>query len=153
MWKNGKTVSQGAVPSQGVTGCESAAVQSLSSLRLFATPWTAAHQTSLSITVSQSLLKFMSVESVVLSNPHILCHPLLLLPSLFASIRVFSSELALHIKWPKYWSFSICPSNEYLLFCEYLLKSANLEFAAIQDRHIQAKIVTQLCLTLRPCGL
>ena len=115
MWKNGKTVSQGAVPSQGVTGCESAAVQSLSSVRLFATPWTAAHQTSLSITVSQSLLKFMSAESVVLSNPHILCHPLLLLPSLFASIRVFSSELALHIKWPKYWSFSFCisPSNEY----------------------------------------
>ena len=114
-WKNGKIVSQGAVPSQGVTGCEFAAVQSLSFVRLFATPWTAAQQTSLSIIITQSLLKFLSIESVVLSNHHILCYPLLLLPSLFASIRVFSSELALHIKWPKYWSFSFCisPSNEY----------------------------------------
>ena len=82
---------------------------------VFATPWTAAHQCSLSFTISQSLLKFMSIESVILSNHLILCHPLLLLPSIFPSIRVSSSELALCIRWPKYWSFSfsISPFNEY----------------------------------------
>ena len=80
------------------------------------TSWTEAHQASLSSTVSWSLLKFMSISSVMLSNHLILCHPLLLLPSIFPSIRVFSNELALRIKWPKYWSFSfsISPSNEYL---------------------------------------
>ena len=90
-------------------------VQSLSLIQLFATPWTAAHQASLSITNSQSLLKLMSIESVMLSNHLILCHPLLLPPSVFPSIRVFSNELVLHIQWPKYWSFSfsISPSNEY----------------------------------------
>ena len=90
-------------------------VQSFSHIRLFVTPWTAAHQASLSTTNSQSLLKLMSIESVMTSNHLILCHPLLLLPSIFASIRVFSSELALRIRWPKYWSFSfgIDPSNEY----------------------------------------
>ena len=79
------------------------------------TPWTAAHQASLSITNSQSSLKLMSIESVMPSNHLILCHPLLLLPSIFPSIRVFSSESALRIRWPKYWSFSfsISPSNEY----------------------------------------
>ena len=78
-------------------------------------PWTAAHQAFLSFTISQSVLKLMSIESVMPSNHLILCRPLLLLPSLFPSIRVFSSELALHIKWPKYWSFSfsISPSDEY----------------------------------------
>ena len=82
---------------------------------LFATPWTAALQASWSITNSQSLLKFMSTESVMPSNHLILCCPLLLLPSVFPSIRVFSNELVLHIRWPKYWSFSfsISPSNEY----------------------------------------
>ena len=91
-------------------------VQSLSHVRLFMTPCTAACQTSLSITNSRSLLKLMSIESVMLSNHLILCHPLLLLPSIFPSIRVFSNELALCIRWPKYWSFSfnISPSNEYL---------------------------------------
>ena len=90
-------------------------VQSLSCVRLFATPWTAACQASLSITNSQSLLKLMSIKSVMPSNHLILCHPLLLLPSLFPSIRVFSNESVLRIKWPKYWSssFSISPSNEY----------------------------------------
>ena len=88
-------------------------VQSLSCLRLFATPWTAAHQASLSITNSWSLLKLMSIELVMPSNHLILCYPLLLLPSTFPSIRVFFNELALHIGWPKYWSFSISPSNEY----------------------------------------
>ena len=90
-------------------------VQFLSHVRLFATPWTAAHQASLSFTISQSLLKFTSIESVMLSNHLILSCPLLLLPSIFPSIKVFSSESALRIRWPKYWSFSfsISPSNEY----------------------------------------
>ena len=79
------------------------------------TPWTAAYQASLSFTTSWSLLKRLSIESVMPSNRLILCHPLLLLPSIFPNIRVFSNELAVHIRWPKYWSFSfsISPSNEY----------------------------------------
>ena len=85
-------------------------VQSLSLVQLFATPWTAAHQASLSITNFQSLLKFMSIESVMPSNRLILCCTLLLLPSIFPSIRVFSSESALCIRWPKYWSFSFSTS-------------------------------------------
>ena len=90
-------------------------VQSLSHVQLFATPWTAGHQASLSITNSRSPPKPTSIESVMPSNHLILCHPLLLLPSVFPSIRVFSHESALHIRWPKYWSFSfsISPSNEY----------------------------------------
>ena len=89
-------------------------VQLLSSVRLFATPWTAACQASLSITNSQSFLKLMSIESVMPSYHLILCHPLLL-PSIFPSISVFSNESALHIRWPKYWSFSfsISPSSEH----------------------------------------
>ena len=88
-------------------------VQLLSHVRLFATPWTAAHQASLSITNSRSLFKLMSIESVMTSSHLILCHPLLLLPSIFPSIRVFSNESALRIRWPKYWSFNfnISPSN------------------------------------------
>ena len=91
------------------------AVQSLSHVQLFATPWTAARQASLSITNSQSLLKLMSIESVMPSNHLILCRPLLLPPSIFPSIRVFSNESVLRISWPKNWSFSfsISPSNEY----------------------------------------
>ena len=79
------------------------------------TPWTAVHQASLSFTISRSLLKLMFIESVKLSNHLILCHALLLLPSIFPSIRVFSNESALCIRWPKYWSFSysVSPSNEY----------------------------------------
>ena len=90
-------------------------VQKLSRVWLFVTPWTAACQASLSITNSWSLLKLMSIESVMPSNHLILCHPLLLLPSIFPSIRVFSNESALHMRWPKYWSFSfnISPSYEY----------------------------------------
>ena len=90
-------------------------VQSLSRVQLFATPRTAAHQASLSITNSQNLLKLMSIELVMPSSHLILCHPLLLLPSIFPSNRVFSNESALHIRWPKSWSFSfsISPSNEY----------------------------------------
>ena len=87
----------------------------LFSFSVFVTPWTEAHQASLSFTNSWSLLKLMSIESVMPSNPLTLCHPLLLLPLIFPSIRVFSNELALHIRWPNYWSFSfsISPSNEY----------------------------------------
>ena len=90
-------------------------VQLLSRVRLFAIPWTAACQTLLSSTISRSLLKFMSIKSVTLSNHFILCCPFLLWPSIFPSIRVFSNELALCIRWPEYWSFSfsISPSNEY----------------------------------------
>ena len=89
-------------------------VQLLSRVRLFVTPWTAAHQASLSITNSGSLLKLMSIQSVMLSNHLILCHPLLIPPSIFPNIRVFSNELALRIRWPKYWSFSfsLSLSNE-----------------------------------------
>ena len=90
-------------------------VQSLSCVQFFATQWTAAHQASLSITNSQSLLKLMSIESEMPSNHLILCRPLLLPPSIFPSIRVFSYEPILHIRWPKYWSFSfnISPSHEH----------------------------------------
>ena len=90
-------------------------VQSLSCVQLSATPWTAAHKATLSITNSRSPSKTMSIESVMPSNHLILCRPLLLLPSIFPSIRVFSNELALRIRWPKYWSFSfsISPSNEH----------------------------------------
>ena len=90
-------------------------VQSLSCVRLFATPWTAACQASLSITNRWSPPKLMSIESVMLSNYLILCHPLLLLPSISPSIRVFSNESALRNRWPKYWSFSfnISPANEH----------------------------------------
>ena len=90
-------------------------VQPLTRVQFFVTPWTAVHQASLSVTNSWSLLKLMSIESVMPSNHLILCHPFLLLPSVFPSIRIFSNESVLRIRWPKYWSFnfSISPSNEY----------------------------------------
>ena len=93
----------------------SSSVKPLSCVQLFVTPWTAACQASLSITNFRSLLKLMSIESVMPSNHLILCHPLLLPHSIFPSIRVFSNESVLRIRWPKYWSFSfnISPSNEY----------------------------------------
>ena len=93
-------------------------VQSLSRVQLFVTPWTVACQASLPITNSRSLPKLMSIESMMPSNHLILCHPLLLLPAIFPSIRVFSNESVLHIRWPKYWSFSfnISPSNDAILF-------------------------------------
>ena len=94
------------------------------------TPWTAARQALLSSTISWSLLKFMSTESVMPFNHLILCHPLLLLPSIFPSIRIFSNESALLIRWPKYWSFSISPSNE----CSGLIsfRMDCLDFLAVQ---------------------
>ena len=88
-------------------------VQSLTCVRLFATPWTAARQASLSITSSWNLLKLMAIELLMPSNHLILCRPLLLLPPIPPSIRVFSNESTLHMRWPKYWSFSISPSNEH----------------------------------------
>ena len=103
------------------SGPQFTSVQSLICVRLFVTPWTAAHQASLSITSSQSLLKLMSITLVMPSNHLILCHPLLLPPSIFPSIRVFSNESALHIRWPEYWSFSfnISPSNEHLVLISF----------------------------------
>ena len=90
-------------------------IQSFSRVQLFATPWTAARQASLSFTISQSLLKLMSIESVMPSNHLILCHPLFFLPSIFPSIRVFANRSVLRISWPKYWrvSFNISPSSEH----------------------------------------
>ena len=104
--------------SVNISSVQFSSVQSLSCVRFFATPWAAAHQASLSITRSRSLLKLMSIESVMPSNHLFLCRPLLLLPSIFPSIRIFSNESALHIRWLKYWSFSfsINPSNEYSYF-------------------------------------
>ena len=100
---------------QYLSSSQFSSVQSLSHVQLFVTPWTTARQASLSITNSWSLPKLMSIESVMPSNHLILCHPLLLLPSIFPSIRVFSKESVLHIRWPKYWSFSfsISPSKEH----------------------------------------
>ena len=142
-------------------------VQSLSYFRLFATPWTAARQASLSMTSSQRLLKLMSTESVMPSNHLILCCPLLLPPSIFPSITVFSSESALHIRWPKYWSFSftISPSSEHP---ELIFRMDWLDLLAVQGtlksllQHHSSKastfysifyncvclLVAQSCLTL-----
>ena len=110
-------------------------VQSLNHVRLFATPWTAAHQASLSFTISQTILKLMSIESVMPSNHLILCQPLLLLPSIFPSVRVFLSELGLPIRYPKYWSFSfsISFSNEYAGLISYSIDWFDL--LAVQGTH------------------
>ena len=104
----------------------SVVIQSLRHVQLSATPRTAAHQTSPSFTISGSLLKLMSIESVMLSNHLILCHPLLLLPSIFPSFRVFSNESALYIRGPKYWSFSISPSNEYSALISFRMNGLDL---------------------------
>ena len=107
--------------------------QRLSHVQLFATPWTAASQASLSITDSQSLPKLMSTELVMPSNHLILCRSLLL-PSIFPSIRVFSSESALHIRWPKYWSFSfnISPANEYLELSSFRMDWLDPELGVLE---------------------
>ena len=114
MWHSSKAGSQTQVLVRTLTlmtqPCD--IVQSLSHVWFFATPWTAACQASLSFTISRNLLKRLSRELVMPSNRLILCHPLLLL-SVFPSIRVFSNESAIRIRWPKYWSFSISPTNEY----------------------------------------
>ena len=123
-------------------------VQSLSYVQLFSTPWTTTHQAPLSSAISWSLLKFMSVKSVMLSNHLILCRPLLLLPSMFPSIRVFSSESALRIRWPKYWnfSFSISLSNEYsgLISCRidwFDLLSVQGTIKSLQHRSMKPSIL------------
>ena len=112
---NEKTASSFLFDWQCLSFLQFSSVQSLSRVRLFVTPWTAACQASLSITNSRSLLKLMSIESVMPSSHLILCRPLLLPPSIFPSIRIFSNESVLRIRWPKYWSFSfnISPSSEY----------------------------------------
>ena len=118
-------------------------VQLLSRVQLFATPWTAACQASLSIANSQSLLKLVSIESVMASNHLILCRPLLLLPSIFPSIRVYPSESVLHIRWPKYWnfSFSISPSNEYSALIPFRMDWLN--FFAVQGT-LKSSPISQL---------
>ena len=102
---------------------QSSSVQLLSCVQLFVTPWTAGRQTSLSITNSQSLLKLMFIESVMLYNHFILCCPLILPPSIFPNIRIFSNKSLLHIRWPRYWSFrfSISPSNEHSGLISFLM--------------------------------
>ena len=109
---------------------EFSSVQSLSHVQFLATPWTAACQTSLSITNSRSLLKLMSIESVMPFNHLIFCHPLLL-PSIFPIIRVFSNESVLCIRWSKYWSFSIGPSNEYSGLISFRMEW--LDLLAVQE--------------------
>jgi len=110
-----KTSIKGVLPGSSLSNTPSSYFlsQSLSRVQLFATLWTTAHQASLTFTFSQNLLKLMSIESKMLSNHLILCYFLLLLPSILPSIRVFSNELALLIRWPKYWTYNISPSNEY----------------------------------------
>ena len=119
-------------------------VQPLSRVRLFATPWTVARQASLSITNSWSLLKLMSIKSVMPSNHLILCHRLLLLPSIFPSIRVFSSESALCIRWPKYWSFSFnsSPSSEYSGLISFRIDW--LDLLAVQGTLISIDVSQQM---------
>ena len=106
-------------------------VQSLSHVRLCVTPWRASCQASLSITNSRSLLKFMSIEAVMPSNHLILCRPLLLLPLIFPRIRISSSEWVLCIRWPKYWNFSISPSNEYSELIAFRIDW--FDFLAVQE--------------------
>ena len=122
-------------------------VESLSRVRLFATQWTAAHQASLSITNSRSLLKLMSIELVMPSNHLILCRPLLFLPSIFSSIRVFSNESVLHISWLKYcsFSFSINSSNEYSGLIFFRMDSLNL--LAVSSPILQYKRINSLVLS------
>ena len=119
-------------PLQSFPCCQFSSVQLLSRVRLFATPWIAACQASLSITNSRSLLKFMPFESVMPSSHLILCHPLLLLPPIPPGIRVFSNESTLRMRWPKYWSssFSISPSNEHPGLISFRMEW--LDFLAVQ---------------------
>ena len=119
-------------------------VQLLSRVQLFVTPRTAARQASLSIANSRSLPKLMSIESVMPSNHFILCHPLLLLPSIFPSIRVFSNESAPHIRWPKYWSFSfnISPSSEYPGLISLQSKGLSRVFSTPQFKSINSSTLS-----------
>ena len=133
--------------------CYFSSVQSLSHIWLFVTPWTTTCQASLSITNSWSLLKLMSIELMMSSNRLIICHPLLLLPSISSSIRVFSNESVLHIRWPKYWcfSFSISISNEYSGLISFRMDW--LDLLAVQGtlkrllQHHSSKASVLQCLT------
>ena len=127
-------------------------VQLLSRVRLFVTPWTVALQASLPITSSWSLLKVISIVSMMPSNPLILCYPLLLLPSIFPSISIFSNESVLCIRWPKYWSFSISPSDEYSGLISFrmdwldLLRLQGTRKSLLQ--HHSSKALIQICDTV-----
>ena len=125
-------------------------VQSLSWVQLFVTPWTAAHQSSLSFTISWSLLKLMSFELVMPSNHLILCCPLPLVLSVFPSIRVLSSESVLHIRWPKYWSFSfsISPSNECSGLISFRIWSCSPEDSQVSSPVPQFKSINTSALSL-----
>ena len=125
-------------------------VQSLSCVQLFVTPWTAAHQSSLSFTISWSLLKLMSFELVMPSNHLILCCPLPLVLSVFPSIRVLSSESVLHIRWPKYWSFSfsISPSNECSGLISFRIWSCSPEDSQVSSPVPQFKSINTSALSL-----
>ena len=125
-------------------------VQSFKHVQLFGTQWTAARQASLSITNSRSFLKLMSIESVMPSNQLILCRPLLLLPSIFPSIRIFSNDSALRIRWPKYWSFSfnISPSNEHLGLISFRITGLiSLHSKGLEPQHHSSKSINSLVLS------
>ena len=128
MNKRKSNISQGHKTSAQWDRNLSFVVQSLSRVQLFVTPWTAARQASLSFTISWSLLRLMPIESVMPSKHLILCHPLLLLLSIFPSMRVVSNELTLYIRWPKYWSFSFSnsPSNKYSGFISFRMDCSEL---------------------------
>ena len=133
--------------------CRFQSVQSLSPVQLFATPWTAARQASKSFTISWSLLKLISVESLRTSNHLILNRSLLLLPSIFASIRVFSNESALCIRWPTYWSFSISPSNEHSGLISFRIDKFDLAVqgtlkSLLQHHSLKASIFWRLAYLL-----
>ena len=120
-------------------------LHSVHRVQLFVTPWTAARQASLSITNSQSLLKLMSIESVMPSSHLVFCHPLLL-PSVFPRIRVFSKESVLHIRWPKYWSFTISPFNEYSELISFRIDWLDLlavqgTLKSLLQHHLKASIL------------
>ena len=138
--------------------CQFSSVQSLSSVLLFASPWTAAHQASLSITNSRSSSKPMSIELVMPSSHLILCHPLLLLPSIFPIIRVFSNESALRIRWPKYWSFSfnISPTNEHPRLISFRMDWLDLSRCTFNFYHpnwSQAREIGKFNSSLKDLGL
>ena len=131
-------------------------VRSLSRVQLFVALWTVALQASLSFIISWSLLKLMSIESLMPSNHLILCHPLLLLPSIFPSIRVFSNELALRIRWPQYWSFSFSPSSEYSGFISFRINWCDSIFIYISKSspyRVITILLRSLCYMLQLCDL
>ena len=134
-------------------------VQLLNCVQFIAAPWTAACRTSLSFTLPMSLRRLQSIEPVMPSSPLVLCHPLLLLPSAFPSIRVFSNDLALHIRWPKFWSFSISPSSEYSGLISFrmdwldLLAVQGTLKSLLQHYSSKASILQHSVFSVRVCRL